>query len=207
MRVLISVLVVFLCLNAPLAMARNFIAASDGSNNTVNQRTTRDVVRTLEHEVGLCLQLFDAYRFDCIVKSYNIAARLIKGSIDYLPAYEALNSVEQRVGAMVAANADPTATRLRRGIMSYGAIKPGTLEAVKRETLRAMEEARASLLRATGPLQKPHFQDIADAIGANYAMIRAALAAQHQGAPLIPSLAECRDHIIHHRLKTAAQRI
>ena len=91
--------------------------------------------------------------------------------------------------------------------MSYGAIKPGTQEAVKRETLRAMEEARASLLRATGPLQKPHFQGIADAIGANYAMIRAALAAQHQWAPLIPRLAECRDHIIHHRLKTAAQRI
>ena len=110
MRVLISVFVIFLCLNAPLAMARNFIAAGDGSNNTVNQRTTREVVRTLEHEVGLCLQLFEAYRFDCIMQSYNVAARRIKGSIDYLPAYEALNSVEQRVGAMVAANADPTAT-------------------------------------------------------------------------------------------------
>ena len=72
MRVLISVLVIFLCLNAPLAMARNVIAGGDGSSNTVNQRTTREVVRTLEHEVGLCLQLFEAYRFDCIVKSYNI---------------------------------------------------------------------------------------------------------------------------------------
>jgi len=145
------------------------------SSNTVNNRTTREVVRLLESGVGECLQLFEAYRFDCIRKTYGFAARKIKGGIDYQPAYEALRSVEKRVEAAVNANADPTAKRIRKGLVRYSAVKPAAIAAVKRETIRAMEDASTVLLRSPAPHQKPHFQKIAAVIDSNKVLLRSAL--------------------------------
>jgi len=179
MRFLILLTCLALVLPPPAAHA-NYGGGGDSSrdsSNSVNNRTTREVVRVLEHGVGECLQLFEAYRFDCIRKTYDFAARKIKGGIDYQPAYEALRQVEKRVEAAVKANADPTAKRLRKGLVRYSAVKPAAIPAVKRETIRAMEEATTVLLRSPAPHQKPHFQKIAAAIDSNKVLLRSALLA------------------------------
>ena len=180
MRSLIILLALASFLHAPGAIASNRGdggggSGGNGSSNTVNARTTHEVVRLLENGVSECLQLFEAYRFDCIKKTYSFAARKIKGSIDYLPAYEALRRVEQRVQAAVTANADPSAKRIRKGFVRYSAIKPTAVPAVKQETIRAMEEAKTILLRSPAPHQAPHFQKIAAVIDSNKVLLRSAL--------------------------------
>lgn len=148
---------------------------SGGSNYTVNTRTTDAVVRNLKNDFRECLQLFPAYRYDCYRKAYRSGAKRLKGSIDYEPAYEALRLVETRIAAVVDANIDPTQKKIRKGFQRFTPVNEAALPQLKRETIRAMEEAQTLLLRSPAAHQKPHFQKIAAVIDSNKVLLRSAL--------------------------------
>lgn len=145
------------------------------TNVTVNDKFTDQLIRDVSRDFNECLQLFEAYRFDCYSKTYRDAARKLKGSTDYQPAYEAFQTLEARIAQAVAANIDPTQKKLRKGFRRYDPVKPAALPALKRETIRAMEEAKTTLLRSPAPHQKPHFQKIAAVIDSNKVLLRSAL--------------------------------
>ncbi|OIQ32871.1 MAG: hypothetical protein BM562_03795 [Alphaproteobacteria bacterium MedPE-SWcel] len=181
MRFLFSIVAIFTILAVPLAHAgeRDGSKGDAGASNTINNRTTDALLRQLSNDTRACMQLFEAYRYDCHRKTYRFAANRIKGSIDYLPAYEALKLVEQRISAAVEANLDPDAGRIRKGLQRYSAVKPAALPRIEKETIRALEDAKTILLRSPAPHQKPHFQRIAAVIDSHKVLIRSALLRPH----------------------------
>ena len=172
---------VLLVLSAPHMVAADYGGgnsggnSSGGSNITVNSRMTDLVIRNLQNDFKECFQLFPAYRYDCYSRSYSSAANRLKGSIDYEPAYKALRLVEERISAQVAANLDPSQKKIRKGFQRFSAVNPDTLPTIKRETIKAMEEAQTLLLRSPAAHQKPHFQKIAAVIDSNKVLLRSAL--------------------------------
>ena len=152
----------------------------------LSDRTTNRIVKRLQSDFQDCTRHPKVYRYDCYQKSYASAASALRGSDDYAKAAEALRLVQQRIKAVVDANLDPAQKPLRKGLQRFRPVQQAALPQLKRETIRAMDQARTILLRSPSAAQKPHFQKIAAAIDSNKVLLRSALLHLH---PLIRTAA------------------
>ncbi|AZV79345.1 hypothetical protein EBB79_16655 [Parasedimentitalea marina] len=158
------------------------LAASEGGNNGdrggegtgLQNRTTRDIVKTLTFEFERCHREKKIYRWDCYRKTYRLVVNKLNGRLSYSHAQDALEHVEEELDQIVAEYQDPAVPKKRRLTRSYVAIKPEAIPAARARTERAMEEAQTMLLRAPSHTQS-HYVRIADAINSNKVLLRSAL--------------------------------
>ena len=163
--------------SSPNAQAQNWSQRA----TTLSDSLTNEVVRRLRNDFRQCGELLNVYRYDCYSKSYRNAAIKLSGIPDYGPAHDALRLVETRIVAVIDANLDPTRPALRQGFRSFDAVTEAALPEVKRETLRAMEDAQTILLRSPSASQQTHFSRIAAVIDSNKVLLRSALLQLGQG--------------------------
>lgn len=142
---------------------------------------TDEVVRRLGNDFRECGELSNVFRYDCYSKSYRNAAIKLVGIPEYGTAHEALTLVEKRIAAVIDANLDQSRPPLRQGFRSFKAVTEAALPVVKRETLRAMEEAQTILLRSPNAQQQTHFTRIAAVIDSNKVLLRSAMLQLRQG--------------------------
>lgn len=153
----------------PMALAQ--YGRSDGLSN----RTTAAVVRLLQGDFRECGDLIIVFRYDCYSQSYRSAADRLDGLVGYAEAQTALRLVETRIGSVVSANRDRTRPPLRQGGRVFNAVTEEAIPLLRRETLRAMDEAQTVLLRSPTAAQRPHYSRIAAVIDSNKVLLRSAL--------------------------------
>lgn len=141
----------------------------------LSNRTTNDVIRILQGDFRECGQLILVFRYDCYSQSYRSAADRLDGLDAYAPAQEALRLVERRIASVIAANLDRSQPPLRQGSRRFNAVRENAVPLLRRETIRAMDEAQTVLLRSPTVQQRPHYAKIASVIDSNKVLLRSAL--------------------------------
>lgn len=174
------------CLLAPLAA----FAGGDGANvnygNTsksatskaadqgVSSEVTRQVARTLERGGKQCLRLPKVYHYDCYRVLYGQARALMKGRPGYNDALKALGKVEKLLQREVRRNRDRAAPKLTKGSQTFTAVTKEAAPKIKARAVVALQEAETTLLRS-GNSKGAHLTRIAQAIGSNKLLLRAAM--------------------------------
>ncbi len=164
-----------LCLGTTGAMA-DYGGGSDESGNdtNLNRSTTREVVRILRGGHDRCEREKKIYKWDCYRLVYREAKRKIRDNTAYDEVEEAMELIEDAIDAAVTKNIDPAQPNRRRLVQTYRPVKPEAIPEIKRETIRAMEQAETILLRA--PEHKVrHMGQIAEAVNSNKVLLRSAL--------------------------------
>ncbi|MCG7629186.1 hypothetical protein MHM88_15355 [Epibacterium sp. MM17-32] len=178
LRLLTAVTLFFLLLPALSTSARGSdgFSGRPGWGLRLNDDSTEAIVTQLRTDFRRCQGAPKVYRYDCYRRSYRTGAHALRGSREYAPIAQALALVEQRIGAAVEANLDPSQPNLRENIfVQHRAVKPDAVPAIKQATLAAMEEATTILLRTPDNEQKKHFQRVAAVIQSNKVLLRSAL--------------------------------
>lgn len=166
------------CVAATLVVTFSLACAAQaqyGQAGGLSNRTTDAVIRILQRDFRECGELIIVFRYDCYSQSYRSAADRLDGLPGYAPAQEALRLVQTRISSVVSANIDTSRRPIRQGGRVFNAVTEAAIPVLRRETIRAMDEAQTILLRSPSAQQRPHYTRIASVIDSNKVLLRSAL--------------------------------
>lgn len=127
---------------------------------------TARVVDGLAEDFQVCRKVNVVYRLDCYRQAYSAGARILSNNAAYWEAKVALIRVDRQLGAVLSANSDRSASRLRAGGRRFNAIASAAVPEVAAAFQEAISRAE-SLLRSGTAAEISNFAPIADVVASS----------------------------------------